>query len=64
MDGLFTVVVIDGEASEMCEPYTNLLRYDGLTWADSVELVRLSFAQGFQAVIWRQEGGTAECGEA
>ena len=59
MDGLYTVFICDGEVSELDDLYTNLLRYDGLNWNDSAELVRMSFLQVFQAVIWRQE-----CAEA
>ena len=69
MDGLYTVLVVDGEAADLCDIDTNVLRYDRLTWEESVELVRLSFVQGYQAVIWKQsaenqDGGAAECGEA
>lgn len=63
MDGLFTVIVVDGDyfnAFEICSQ-TDSVRFDGLTWEDSMELARLSFMQGFEIVIWRQdegEGGT------
>ena len=62
MDGLFTVIVVDGDffnAFEICSG-TDSIRFDGLTWKDSMELARLSFMQGFEIVIWRQvedEGG-------
>lgn len=58
LDGRFTVIVIDGDLSDYVSTgETAALQYDGLTWADCVELVRLSFTQGYTAVIWKQEGG-------
>ncbi len=55
----FSVIPIDGQAVDLCTPYTESLRYDGLTWSEAVELCRLSFMQGFQVVIWMVD----ECGE-
>ena len=55
MDGLFTVVPVEGEAIEAGDPYVNSLRYDHLTWDEAVGLVRLSFAQGFEVIIWQTE---------
>ena len=55
MDGLFTVIAVNGNAADILEPFTDYLRYDGLSWSESVELCRLSFMQGFQCVIWKQE---------
>lgn len=71
MDGFFTVIVVDGDFAEATDYLsgTSSIRYDGLSWADSVELARLSFMQGFEIVIWKQgesdgmEGGGGECGE-
>lgn len=50
---LFTVIVIDGEATDLCDIDTSSIRYDGLTWDESVQLARLSFVQGFEIVIWK-----------
>ena len=55
MDGLFTVIADNGNAADILEPFTDSLRYDCLSWSESVELCRLSFMQGFQCVIWKQE---------
>ena len=55
MDGLFTVIAVNGNAADILEPFTDSLRYDGLSWSERVELCRLSFMQGFQCVIWKQE---------
>lgn len=49
----FTVIVIDGEATDLCDIDTPSIRYDGLTWDESVQLARLSFVQGFEIVIWK-----------
>lgn len=59
MSGKFTVIVVDGEVVDLCEPYTSSLRYNDLEWEDAVALVRMSFEQGYQAVIWKidEEGG-------
>ena len=61
MEGKFTVIPIDGNAADVCDPYTDSLRYDGLTWAEAVELCRLSFTQGFQVIVWKidaaEDGG-------
>ena len=58
MIGLFSVVAIDGEftdfLNDLSMPY---LRYDSLTWKDAVQLCELSFAQGFQCVIWKLDDG-------
>ena len=69
MDGYYTVVVVDGDAADLTDIYTDSVRYDGLTWADSIELARLSFTQGFEIVIWKQsndvqDGGAEACGTA
>jgi len=55
MNGLFTVIVVDGSVVDICEVETNAVRYDGLTWDESVELARLSFKQGFEIVLWKEE---------
>lgn len=43
----FTVVIV-GSAGTPC--------FNGLIWAESTELVRLSFKQGHKVEIWRLEG--------
>lgn len=53
MEGRFTVIVVDGEAADLMDAATNSIRYDGLSWSDSIELCRLSFTQGFEVVIWK-----------
>ena len=57
MDGLFTVIPVDGEAVNVGDLETESLRYDGLTWDEAVELCRLSFLQGFECIIWKIEAG-------
>lgn len=52
---LFTVVVIDGHYTTVDQYREDSLQYDGLTWDEATELVRLGFMQGFEAVIWRTE---------
>lgn len=49
----FSVIVVDGEAADLCNVDTQSLRYDGLTWDEGVQLARLSFGQGFEIVIWK-----------
>ena len=49
----YTVIPVEGAAIEAGDPYTNSLRYDNLTWEEAVELVRLSFLQGFECIIWQ-----------
>lgn len=54
MDGeKFTVVVVDGEAADLGDFSTPSVRYDNLSWSESVQLARLSFKQGFEIVIWK-----------
>ena len=52
---LFTVVVIDGHYSTEDQYGQDSLRYEGLSWDEASELVRISFLQGYEAVIWRME---------
>lgn len=49
----FVVIVIDGEAADMGDFSTPSIRYDNLTWEESVQLARLSFSQGFEIVVWK-----------
>ena len=53
MEGLFTVIPVDGEAVNVGDFETESLRYDGLTWDEAVELCRLSFLQGFEVIVWK-----------
>jgi len=53
----FCVVVVDGEAQDMGDFDTPSIRYDGLSWEESVQLARLSFEQGFEIVIWKLDDG-------
>ena len=58
MSGLFTVVAIDGDftdfMSDMTMPY---LRYSSLDWSEALQLCELSFHQGFQCVVIKQDDG-------
>lgn len=49
----FTVIVVDGEACEIGDYDTQSVRYDGLTWDESVQLAQLSFGQGFEVIVWK-----------
>lgn len=66
----FTLIAVDGEAADLGDFSTPSLRYDNLSWEDSVTLARLSFAQGFEVVLWKiekgngEEGGSGSCVEA
>lgn len=61
----FTVIPIDGGPEDIDNICTPSIRYNGLTWAESVELARLSFSQGYTVVIWKEdtEGGAEGCAE-
>ena len=52
---LFTVVVIDGHWTTQDQYGQDSLCYEGLSWKEASELVRLSFLQGYEAVIWKME---------
>lgn len=56
MDGEKFTVVVDGEAADLGNFDTNSIRYDNLTWDESVQLARLSFTQGFEIVLWKVDG--------
>lgn len=66
-DQRFTVISVDGEVADLTDVYTQSLRYDGLSWTESVELARLSFLQGYTIVIWQEDtaedGGGGACAE-
>ena len=52
---LFTVVVINGHWTTQDQYGQDSLRYEGLSWQETSELVRMSFLQGYEAVIWKME---------
>ncbi len=52
----FTVIVVDGEAADIGDFDTPSIRYDDLSWEESVQLARLSFNQGFEIVVWKIDG--------
>lgn len=56
MDGQFTLIIVDGAAADVADIYTDSIKYSNLSWSDSVELARLSFMQGYEIIIWRQDG--------
>ena len=49
----FTVVVIDGHWTTQDQYNQPTLCYEGLSWQEASELIRISFLQGYEAVIWR-----------
>lgn len=53
----YTVVCVDGDAADLGDFSTPSLRYDNLTWDDSVTLAKLSFTQGFEVIIWKVDDG-------
>ena len=52
----FTVIVVDGEAADIGDFDTPSIRYDDLSWEESVQLARLSFNQGFEIVVCKIDG--------
>lgn len=66
----YTVIAVDGEAADLGDFSTPSLRYDNLSWEDSVTLAKLSFSQGFEVVLWKiddegsKAGGGGTCAEA
>jgi hypothetical protein len=65
----YVVICVDGEAADLGDLSTPSLRYENLTWEDSVTLAKLSFTQGFEVILWKvddglhKEGGSVTCGE-
>ena len=51
----FSAVIIDGHYSTEDQYGQDSLTYEGLSWEEASELIRLGFKQGFEAVIWRLE---------
>lgn len=60
----FTLIAVDGEPGDLSDSCTQSLRYDDLSWDESVELARLSFMQGYAVIVWQVEGGGGRCAEA
>lgn len=61
----FVVVAVDGDPADIDNICIPSIRYGNLTWAESVELARISFRQGYCIIVWRQEeGGGGECAKA
>jgi len=64
MRGLFAVVAIDGEFTEfMADVTMPYLRFDALPWHEAIHLCELSFAQGFQCVLIKQDDGEDTTGD-
>ena len=51
----YKVLVFQGDVEAIIDPYSPALSFDGIAWEEAVELCRLSFTQGYGAVIWRHE---------
>ncbi len=51
------------DLEELLEIKNDLLRYDGLTWQEAMELFKLSLDQGF-TLIMVKESQEAECNDA
>ena len=66
----YTVIAVDGDACDIGDFSTPSLRYDNLSWEDSVTLAKLSFSQGFEVILWKidnevnEVGGGGTCAEA
>ena len=52
MKSHYTAIVIDGSYLDAYTPGNDSVRFDGLTWDEVAELVRLSLAQGYEIVLW------------
>ena len=53
-DELFSLFIIDGDPVEWAnDPTCPYLKYQDLSWEKAVELCRLSFDEGYTAIIWR-----------
>lgn len=55
MDERFVLIVIDGHFSDFFDPSTDSVKFEGLTWEESVQLAKISFRNGHEVVIWEQE---------
>ena len=56
----FAVTAVDGSFLDVADPYTDSLRFEGLTWDEAVELSRLAFVQGFEVILWAMEDSQAD----
>lgn len=52
----YTLLVFDGELTDVCELDTNLLRYDNLTRDAALDLAEKSLKQGYTVCAWMEEG--------
>ena len=56
----FTLIVIDGHFADFFDLSTDSVKFEGLTWEESVQLAKISFRNGHEVVIWKQELGADE----
>lgn len=54
-DMVFAVDILSEHWTAIDQCGGDSLRYEGLSWQEASELVRISFLQGYEAVIWRAE---------
>lgn len=59
-DNHFTVFAVDGDFRNFEELETNYMRYDNLSWEETITLCLLSFRQGYQVVVIPADGSEAE----
>lgn len=50
--GRYCLLVCDGDICEVSDPSAPYLRYDCDSWDEAVEIMRLSFKQGFSVCVW------------
>lgn len=53
----YTVFVIEGDFRHFMDSDCGYLKYEGLSWDEAVALCRISFRQGYQCVLIRQNQG-------
>ena len=51
----YRVLVFEGDIDALTDVYSPALSFDGISWDEAVQLCRLSFTQGYGAVIWQHE---------
>lgn len=54
-DGLYKVIVVDGHFTDLGDLAATSMHYEGLTWSEAVDLVKISFLQGYEVIIWEQQ---------
>ena len=60
-DELYSLFIIDGDPVAWADdPTCPYLKYQAISWEKAVELCRLSFDEGYTAIIWRLDSGEAE----